>query len=114
VSKTPKMVVADTLKLVCLLGLAVILSACQSYRDGSSRTPGQFTDDARIQAGVKTALFNDADISAMSINVEVARNIVSLYGRISSEALRGKAIEIAGRVRGVERVEDRLTLVVPK
>ena len=108
------MAVANIYKVFCLIGIALILSGCQSYKDGSSRTPGQFTDDARIQAAVKTALFSDADISAMTINVEVNRNIVSLYGRVSSETLRGKAIEIAGRVRGVVRVEDRLTLVVPK
>ena len=89
----------------------LLLSACQSYLDGNSRTVGQFTDDARIQAAVKTALVGDDEVKGLPINVEVNRSVVSLYGRVSSDYLRNKAVSLAGDVRGVVRVEDRLTLV---
>lgn len=91
--------------------LIAMLAACQSYRDGSSRTIGEFTDDMSVQAAVKTRLMNDKEINGLNINVEVVKGVVSLYGRIQTPTLRKKAVDIATRVRGVSRVEDRLTLV---
>ena len=100
--------------IICLMiGLSVGLGGCQGYIDGKRRTPGEFTDDARIQAAVKTALIQDQQIKGLAINTEVHRNVVSLYGRIPSESARDKAIRLAGQVRGVTKVEDRLTLVKP-
>ena len=99
------------LKTLSMLSFALILSACQGYIDGSSRTIGQFTDDAGIQAAVKAKLVGDDEVKGMPINVEVNRSVVSLYGRVSSDYLRNKAVKLAGEVRGVSRVVDRLTLV---
>jgi len=99
------------LKLFSILGLALMLTACQSYLDGSSRTIGEVTDDSAILAGVKTALISDEEIKGLAINVEVSRSVVSLYGRIPSDSVRKKALALAGEVRSVRRVEDRLTLV---
>ena len=99
------------LKLFSILGLALMLTACQSYLDGSSRTIGEVTDDSAILAGVKTALISDEEIKGLAINVEVSRSVVSLYGRIPSDSMRKKALALAGEVRGVRKVEDRLTLV---
>lgn len=99
------------IKTLMTLGLAFVLLGCQNYIDGSGRTVGQFTDDAGIQAAVKTALVADDEIKGLPINVEVNRSVVSLYGRVSSEYLRNKAVKLAAEVRGVSRVVDRLTLV---
>ena len=100
--------IAATLLISILLSMLV---ACQSYKDGSSRTIGEFTDDVGIQASIKTAFFNDDEINGMIINIEVRKGVVELYGRIPSETLRKKAVAMAGRVKGVAKVEDRLTLV---
>ena len=99
--------------LSIVLALAFALSGCQNYIDGSSRTFGQFTDDAGIQTAVKAKLVGDEEVKGMPINVEVNRSVVSLYGRVSSDYLRNKAVKLAGEVKGVARVEDRLTLVQP-
>lgn len=96
------------------IGVILLLSAlaaCQSYTDGTSRTFGEYTDDVGIQASVKSALLNDDDIKGMKINTKVYKGVVQLYGRVPSEALRKKAMELAGRAKGVKGVEDRLTLV---
>jgi len=37
--------------------------------------------------------------------------VVSLYGRVSTQLARSKAISLAQGVKGVVTVEDRLTLV---
>ncbi len=94
-----------------LLTLLCLLTACASYKEGGSRTVGEFTDDVGIQAAVKTALVRDDEIKGLRINVEVNRSVVSLYGRVPSEYARQKAVRIAGDVRGVVEVRDRLTLV---
>lgn len=105
----------DVLRLTvgaAVIFLIVILSAgCASYKEGGSRTVGEFTDDVGIQAAVKTALIRDKEISGLAINVEVSRSVVSLYGRIPSDYARQKAVRIAEGVRGVVAVQDRLTLV---
>jgi len=93
--------------------IAAFAAGCQAYKDGSSRTIGEFTDDARIQAAVKTALISDEEIAGWPMNIEVHRGVVGLYGRIPSETARAKAIRLAGEVRGVVEVQDRLTLVPP-
>ncbi len=99
-------------KLACSIILLVIacLAGCAGYQDDSRRTIGEFTDDAGIQAGVKTALIRDPEVNGLAINVEVRRGIVSLFGRVPSDHARQKAVGVASRVRGVVRVEDRLTL----
>ena len=99
-------------KIWIALGLVILLAGCQSYRDGSSRTVGQFTDDVVIQTAVKTKLIVDEEIKGLGINVEVNRSVVSLYGRIPSEAARSRALRLAGEAKGVVQVVDRLTLVV--
>jgi hyperosmotically inducible periplasmic protein len=94
--------------LVAALGLA---AGCQSYREGSSRTVGEFTDDVGIQSRVKLALLNDPDIKGLVINTEVRRGVVTLHGRVTSHELREHAIALAGGVKGVRSVDDRLTVV---
>ena len=94
----------------CFISL-VVAAGCQNYRDGSSRTFGEFSDDAMIQSKVKTKLINDPDVKGWPMNVDVNRGVVYLYGRTASEAVRRKALAIAGGVKGVVRVEDRLSIV---
>ncbi len=106
------MKLARMIGLVALLALTVGWQAgCQSYRDGESRTIGEFYDDAAIQAKVKTRLLNDPDIKFLRINTEVFRGVVTLYGRVASEDARQRAVRLSGGVRGVEKVLDRLTIV---
>jgi hyperosmotically inducible periplasmic protein len=95
-----------------LLLVAVLLAAgCQGYRDGSMRTVGEFTDDVGIQSRVKLALINDDEIKGLDINTEVKRGVVTLHGRVGTHEQKRRAVELASRVKGVERVEDRLSVV---
>lgn len=100
--------VAAVMALVLTLPL---VGGCKSYREGESRTVGEFTDDVTIQSKVKLALLNDPDISGLRINTEVRRGVVSLYGRVGSRELKQRALDLAGQVKGVRKVEDRLTIV---
>ena len=90
--------------------VALLLSACQSYREGGSRTIGEFTDDVAIQTRVKSSLIGDEEIKGLPINVEVVRGVVTLYGPIPSEYARSKAVGKVSSIRGVVEVRDRMTL----
>ncbi|MCY3639746.1 MAG: BON domain-containing protein [Gammaproteobacteria bacterium] len=96
--------------LLCL----ALVAGCQSYRDGKSRTVGELTDDSAIQLKVKTQLMADKNVNGFRLNVEVKRGVVSLHGRVESEEMRLRALEITGAVKGVASVEDRLEVVPPQ
>jgi osmotically-inducible protein OsmY len=87
------------------------LVACQSYRDGTERTAGQVTDDLAIQTAVKSRLLADEQVPGLSIQTEVYKNVVTLFGRVPDDATRQRALQIAREVKGVASVEDRLTIV---
>ncbi len=91
--------------------ILTLLVSCESYREGTSRTVGEYTDDVAISAAVKTRLLRDPDIKGWRVNVEVHKGIVTLYGRATSETLRDRALTLAKSVKGVVTVEDRLTIV---
>lgn len=98
-----------------LLGLLIaalaLLSGCQAYRTGEGRTAGEVTDDLAIQTQVKLGLVNDPDIKGLHVHTTVRRGVVTLTGRVASQELKQRAVAIAHNVKGVERVEDRLSIV---
>ena len=99
--------------MACALLCLALVAGCQSYRDGKSRTVGELTDDSAIQLKVKTQLMADKNVNGFRLNVEVKRGVVSLHGRVTSQGMRERALEIAGSIKGVASVEDRLEVVAP-
>ena len=98
------------LVIVTILALTAA-TGCQTYREGEGRTAGQITDDLAIQTSVKSRLLADQEVSSLRIQTEVYKGVVTLHGRVPDESGRRHAIEVAQQVRGVVRVEDRLTIV---
>ena len=84
---------------------------CQSYVDGSTRTAGEFADDAQIAAMVKLRLWDDPEVKGWRIKVSSIKAMVTLEGRVPSNYAREKAIRIAEETGSVVGVEDRLTIV---
>ena len=73
-----------------------------------------FTDTA-ITAKVKglfirEKLFGDKDISAMTIGVETNNGMVTLTGTADSQEEIENAINLAKSIKGVKRVESRVTV----
>ena len=84
---------------------------CQSYVDGSTRTAGEFADDAQIAAMVKLRLWDDPEVKGWRIKVSSIKAMVTLEGRVPSNYAKEKAIRIAEETGSVVGVEDRLTVV---
>jgi hyperosmotically inducible periplasmic protein len=89
-----------------------------SSEPGSAPTTGRVGEtpatepitDAGITAKVKTRLLADPDVAGLRIDVDTRDGIVTLSGVVSSAAEKAHAVELAGKVDNVNRVEDRLTV----
>ena len=64
--------------------------------------------DAQTAARVKTALVNDPDLGARTIEVRVVRGVVLLSGRVVTQAEADRAVALARAVDGVADVRATL------
>ena len=72
------------------------------------RTVGSEIDDVMISSKVKVKLIADADIKAGDIDVSCSQGVVTLIGRVSSEAIKNEAGRIARDTAGVKGVHNEL------
>ena len=99
---------------------ASIESATNALRDGAAQakvaaqtaTDGMNFDaqDATITASVSAGLIKDPDLSALKIDVDTKKGVVSLYGPAPSQAALERATVIAKAVKGVSAVDNKLTV----
>ena len=94
--------------VAALLCAAALLGGCQAYKDGNSRTVGEFTDDMAIQANVKGRLVNDDEIAGLKIDTAVYKGVVTLRGEVPNAAIRARALDIARGIKGVTQVDNQL------
>ena len=67
--------------------------------------------DAGITTKVKAKLAADSAVKATDINVDTKDRIVTLSGKVDSEAAKARAVEIARGTEGVHDVVDNLTWI---
>ena len=99
---------------------ASIESASTALREGAaqakvaaqSATDGMNFDaqDAAITASVAAGLIKDPDLSAIKIDIDTKKGVVSLYGPAPSQAALERATMIAKAVKGVSAVDNKLTV----
>lgn len=69
----------------------------------------EYMSDATLTTKVHTALANDVGMRTMySINVDSDKGVVTLKGKVDSEATRQRAEDVAKRVSGVSSVKNEL------
>ena len=85
------------------------MSACGSW--GGDRSAGQIAEDSTIVAAVKARFIADKYVGASSVNVDAYKGVVTLTGDVLSFVEREQAERIAQAVRGVVKVENKLTVV---
>ena len=79
----------------------------------NSRTPGQVLDDSAITTKVKTQLIGDPATKARHIEVSTRGGVVTLRGQVDSNDERTRAVQIARGTKGVQSVDDDLTVGHP-
>src|SRR5882672_6424039 len=87
--------------LLALLLALPLTAAC-------GKTVGETIDDTTITTRVKTAMLNDPAVGGMRIDVDTFKGVVTLSGRVKSEAERQQAIALARKINGVVQVKDAL------
>jgi hyperosmotically inducible protein len=78
--------------------------------DPTVKTAGEATADAAITSAVKSKLLADARVSGLKIDVDTSKSVVTLTGRVATEAERAAALDLARSTTGVKRVIDKLTI----
>jgi osmotically-inducible protein OsmY len=66
--------------------------------------------DAFVLASVKTRLFGEDALKGSDIHVDCDRHVVTLKGTVPNEAAHARALELAQKTDGVDRVVDRLAI----
>jgi hyperosmotically inducible protein len=89
--------------VVAALALGVCLSG----------TPGLAADtpDAFITMKTKIALMTADHVSAADLNVDTVNGVVTLHGKVATEAEKSKAEQVASKIDGVKSVKNLLQIV---
>lgn len=69
-----------------------------------------YMDDSVITAKVKTALLADEVVKGMDIHVETSKQTVQLSGFADSREQRTRAVQVASKVEGVKRIDNKLSI----
>lgn len=71
-------------------------------------TMGERVDDGWITTKVKTKFAADPELNPFNINVDTTEGVVTLTGRVETEAAAEEAEELARATKGVKKVNNRL------
>jgi osmotically-inducible protein OsmY len=94
------------LKLLVCIGLVTTFLGCATTQKQEST--GQYIDDSVITAKVKAAIFDEATLKTLQINVKTYKGVVQLSGFVDSAPSVKKAGDVAGSVNGVVSVKNDL------
>ncbi len=93
--------------LVCIGLLTAFLGCAATSKHEST---GQYVDNAAITAKVKAAIFDDATLKVLQINVETFKGVVQLSGFVDSSANASRAVQLAKGVEGVTEVKNDMVV----
>jgi hyperosmotically inducible periplasmic protein len=69
------------------------------------------TPDAWLTAKTKVSLMTTEGVSTRDLNVDTVKGVVTLHGKVPSEAEKAKAGDLARRIDGVKEVKNLLQVV---
>lgn len=103
---------AAALTICCVLGLASPVARAQSASDSANApaTRANSPQDAAIADRVSEALKAEPHHFYRHVTVTVTNGVVQLGGLADSNDAINRAKEIAGRIPGVSRVEEKIQL----
>jgi len=75
----------------------------------TSRTAGQELDDKKLEGSVKDALAADS-VKYPDVKVTAYKGVVQLSGFVNEREQKNRAGDLAGKVIGVQKVENNITV----
>ena len=103
--KTWSNVVAAIFASILVFG--VVGCASDHNRRGVDET-GAIVSDSWITTKVKSDLALQKDVSATSIHVDTYEGVVTLSGKVKSQAEADKAVQVAREIKGVKSVVNNI------
>jgi hyperosmotically inducible protein len=105
-------VIGASVSLLAGCAAAVVGGAAAGgyYVGKDERSVGEISSDATITSTINTRYVQDKQVSALAINVDTYRGVVTLYGKVPSQTVAQRAVEIARNVKGVKQVVSKLTV----
>lgn len=82
----------------------------ESSVDKGVKDVSQFSDDSAVTAKVKKAFVEDRTLSSHDISVSTDKGVVTLSGFVDSADKQARAVKVAGEVKGVKSVNDKLNI----
>jgi osmotically-inducible protein OsmY len=76
----------------------------------AANTAGELIEDGQLTAKIKSKMTLDDLVQARTINVDTKDGVVTVKGRVRSDAERQRAIQLARETAGVKAVVDRLVV----
>lgn len=67
--------------------------------------------DTALFRAVQQRLLQDGKLANVAITASVSEGVVTLSGSVDSQKLNERAVEVAGKVSGVKRVESRIRVL---
>ena len=99
---------------VVVLGLAVApltgyaADKAAEKNDGMIPRVKEITEDTKISGKIKAAFAKDKSVSALGINVDTSKGVVTLSGTAQSREDAEKAVAIAKSTAGVSSVRNEI------
>ena len=75
-----------------------------------TRTIAQKLEDLTTAARIEKRLFRS--LRALEFEIEVKAGVATISGKVPTESVQQRVVQLARAVRGVNRVEDRMTVEV--
>jgi hyperosmotically inducible protein len=97
------------LKFAALVLITTSISACAA---GDSRNLSEKASDATITTEINAKYLRDDLVSAVNVDVDTHRGVVTLIGNVQSEQAKSRAVGIAEATKGVESVDSEYLKVV--
>lgn len=82
------------------------VAACTSL---NQVTPAEL-DEGALEADVRAAILEDADLNAFSFGVSVSGGVVTITGSVDNQAQKNRVSEAVRRVDGVTTVINNVTV----
>ena len=101
-----KFAIARATIAISTLALVLAFAGCKS-------SPPAPTDDASLTAALQSHIAGDGAISSEPIQSSVQKQVATLSGTVSSEAVRSLAAVDAAQVPGIKTVVNNLTVQAP-
>ena len=97
--------------LIFTIGLAFAMPTMHAASAASKEEPqtaGEYFDDSVITTAVKSKILGEKGLSSLSINVVTKDGVVTLSGKIDTNAHSDLAVSVAKQVNGVKGVVNNL------